>query len=311
MPKPTISQVCETCQSVVANLNRHMRTHLPYSARPYLCPWPGCTVATWENDALKVHINCKHGEKPHVCPTSGCGFATGDSARLTRHRQKVHGYIPAKRANRNRRAVKVEDGSGTDATGKYIIVESDRAGPISTRKPRQRQPLGIKCEEELPISALPFSFINVTAPAYTPPVYDQPRVQRRMTAAYQFPASWTPQAQVPLPVQGLDAHHHHTYAPTAYTCDAMYPSSHYHYSAVPRVFAEQPYAVADQVLGGWPCPQAASYVDYGYAGTGLGVGGGAQWAQAFPKYGTGMDTSSESPVDDLIDSMARCDVSYY
>ncbi|KAK0492520.1 hypothetical protein EDD18DRAFT_1465368 [Armillaria luteobubalina] len=189
--------------------------------------------------------------------------------------------------------------------------ESDRAGPISTRKPRQRQPLGIKCEEELPISALPFSFINVTAPAYTPPVYDQPRVQRPMTAAYQFPASWTPQAQVPLPVQGLGAHHHHTYAPTAYTCDAMYPSSHYHYSVVPRVFAEQPYAVADQVLGGWPCPQAASYVDYGYAGTGLGVGGGAQWAQAFPKYGAGMDTSSESPVDDLIDSMARCDMSYY
>ncbi|KAK0215424.1 hypothetical protein IW262DRAFT_1511107 [Armillaria fumosa] len=309
MSKPTPTQVCETCQAAVVNLKRHMKTHLPYSARQYLCPWPGCTVATPQKEGLKVHINCKHsGERPYVCPTSGCTFACGDSARLTRHRKKAHKYIPAQRANRNRRAVKVEDGSGTDASGKYIIVESARAGPISTRKARQRRPLGIKCEEELPISALPFSFTNVTAPAYTPPVYDQPRVQHPMTVEHRFPASWITQTQVPLTAQGLGAPHH-TYASTEYTCDAMYPSSQYHYSAVPRVFAGQSYTVADQVLGGWSCPQAVGYVDYGYAQTGLGVGSGAQWAQALPRYD--MDTSSESPVDDLIDSITRCDMSYY
>ncbi|KAK0477876.1 hypothetical protein IW261DRAFT_1420721 [Armillaria novae-zelandiae] len=286
MPKSTPDKVvymfpqqkttCEVCRAVVKNLKRHMDTHRPYSERRYPCPWPGCTVVAPQKSNLKVHINCAHtGAKPYVCPIPDCEFVTGDSSRLTRHRRGKHAYIPPKRENRNRRAVKVEDGCGADGSSKYIIVESAHAGPISTKKSRQRRPLGNKGQEELPISALPFSFTNATAPApaYTPAVYDQPRVQHPMTVEYRFPASWI-KAEAPLTPEALDATYH-TDAPTTYTCNAMYPSSQYHQSEVPKVFAGQPYAAADQVVGGWSCPQAASYVDYGYAQTGVGVGGAA------------------------------------
>ncbi|SJL16636.1 uncharacterized protein ARMOST_20163 [Armillaria ostoyae] len=263
------------------------------------CPWAGCPFAASQKAGLQVHINCIHtGEKPHVCPESKCGFATGDSSRLTRHRKDAHNYAPAERENRNRRAVKVEDASGDDG---YIILKGARAGRISIQRARPRRPLVNKGQEELPIPALPFSFPNVAAPAYTPVAYDQPRlpVQHPMTVEYQLPASWVPQAQAPLTpacdeksiFEGFVAPYHN-YAPAAYTYDAMYPSSQYHHSAVPRVFAREPYAAENQGLGGWSCPQAAGYVDYEYI-TGAGVGGGAQWTQA----------------DRLLDAMTRCDMS--
>ncbi|KAK0191868.1 hypothetical protein F5146DRAFT_483544 [Armillaria mellea] len=318
MPAPTPDMLCETCMKVVKNLNRHKKSHLSYSEREFRCPWAGCFFASAQKDGLKVHLNCIHtGEKPHVCPESKCGFATGDASRLTRHRKHVHKYSPAERENRNRRAVKVEDGSGDGAFKGYIVVGGAHAGPMSTHVARQRRPLVKKDEEELPIPALPFSFQNFVAPVYTPVAYDQPRVpvQHPMTVEYRFPASW---AQAPVTqachdtsiFKRFDAPYHN-YAPTAcYTCDAFYPSSQSHYeSVVPRAFARQPDAAASQGPGSWSCPQAAGYVDYGYPEAGSRVRGGAQWAQALPSYG--MDTSFESSVDGLIDSMARCDMSYY
>ncbi|KAK0434219.1 hypothetical protein EV421DRAFT_1909531 [Armillaria borealis] len=312
---PTRDQICTKCLKVVKNLKRHELIHIPYSKRRFPCPWAGCPFAASQKAGLQVHINCIHtGEKPHVCPESECGFATGDSSRLTRHRKDVHGYAPAERENRNRRAVKVEDTSGDDG---YIILKGAHAGRISMQRARPRRPLVNKGQEELQIPALPFSFSNVAASAYTPVTYDQPRVpvQHPMTVEYRFPASWVPRAQAPLTpacdetsiFEGYVAPHHN-YMPAAYTCDTMpYPtSSQYHHSAVPRVFTGEPYAAANQGLGGWSCPQAAGYVDYGYI-TGAGVGGGAQWTQALPRYG--VDTSFESPADGLLDAMTRCDMS--
>ncbi|PBK88245.1 hypothetical protein ARMGADRAFT_1168154 [Armillaria gallica] len=313
-------KICTKCLRVVKNLKRHELSHIPYSERRFRCPWAGCPFAAAQKTGLQVHINCRHtGEKPHVCPESECGFATGDSSRLTRHRRDKHDYTPAERENRNRRAVKVEDVSGDDALKRYIILGGAHAGRISTQRVRPRRPLVNKGQEELPIPALPFSFPNAAAPAYTSVAYDQPRVLVKhdpMTVEYQFPASWVPQAQAPLTpachetsiFKGFDVPLHN-YVPASYTCDAMYPSSQSHHSAVPRVFAGASYAAANQGLGGWSCPQVAGYVDYGYTDAGSGVGSGARWTQTLPGYG--VDTSFEPPVDGLIDSMTRCDMSSY
>ncbi len=215
--------------------------------------------------------------------------------------------------------MKVEDVSGDDTLKRYIILGGAHAGRISTQRVRPRRPLVNKGQEELPIPALPFSFTNLAAPAYTPVAYDQPRVPVKhdpMTVEYRFPASWVPQAQAPLTpachetsiFKGFDVPHH-DYAPASYTYDAMYAISQYHHSAVPRAFAGASYAATNQGLGSWSCPQVAGYVDYGCTEVGSGVGGGAQWTQTLPGYG--VDTSFESPVDGLIDSMTRCDMSSY
>ncbi|KAK0452153.1 uncharacterized protein EV420DRAFT_694432 [Desarmillaria tabescens] len=306
------SKSCPKCGKKMLNLNRHLITHFSYSDRPFRCKMPDCGFAATQSGGLKIHMNTMHtGEKPYRCPEPTCKFATGDTSKLCNHRKKEHRYVPGKENKPKKRVTKVEEMSDENTFREAPFVATGHE-VNSTRSPGRD--LVNKGQEELPIAALPFPFPDFVSPIVRPVMYEQAegRALHPMTVDYQFPASWSRPTQAPImpayddrSIEGPGYYVPcHNYGPlAAYPCDAVYSSSQFPQSVVPRVFAGGNCGTANQGLGGWSAPQAAAgYLDHGYADSGAGVSCDTQRSQV-PPLTYGVDTSFESPFHKMLAAM--------
>lgn len=61
--RPYACSVCNKSYLRETHLQAHRRTHLPSSARPFLCEEPGCGNRFWTSQHLRVHTELHRGEK--------------------------------------------------------------------------------------------------------------------------------------------------------------------------------------------------------------------------------------------------------
>ncbi|KAI8995510.1 hypothetical protein BD414DRAFT_479749 [Trametes punicea] len=85
--------VCSTCNKSYlreSHLQAHARTHLPSSARPFVCTEEGCGKRFWTSQHLRVHTELHRGEKPFKCSESGCNAAFSKHHQLREHVCSAH-----------------------------------------------------------------------------------------------------------------------------------------------------------------------------------------------------------------------------
>lgn len=94
---------CSTCNKSYlreTHLQAHLRSHLPESDRPLVCPDPKCEKRFWTSQHLRVHTDWHNGAKPlTVSRDSDCFFGyisyTGSSVPslvVTKHLQNIISY---------------------------------------------------------------------------------------------------------------------------------------------------------------------------------------------------------------------------
>lgn len=79
---------CKTCHKSYlreTHLQAHTRSHLPASARPFVCEEPGCEKRFWTAQHLRVHSELHRGEKPFKCTEPSC-----DAAFMKHHQLREH-----------------------------------------------------------------------------------------------------------------------------------------------------------------------------------------------------------------------------
>ncbi|KAI0762861.1 hypothetical protein C8Q74DRAFT_1207337 [Fomes fomentarius] len=88
--RPYVCSVCNKSYLRETHLQAHRRTHLPSSARPFLCEEPGCGKRFWTSQHLRVHTELHRGEKSFKCTEANCDAAFAKHHQLREHICTVH-----------------------------------------------------------------------------------------------------------------------------------------------------------------------------------------------------------------------------
>ncbi len=67
MDSGTRCNICFYYEALDAESLRHQKIS-NYNTLPYLCEWPGCSIATTKEDTLDAHVQHYHELKTWVCP---------------------------------------------------------------------------------------------------------------------------------------------------------------------------------------------------------------------------------------------------
>ncbi|RPD63072.1 hypothetical protein L227DRAFT_473071, partial [Lentinus tigrinus ALCF2SS1-6] len=88
--RPYVCTICNKTYLRENHLQAHARTHLPNSAKPYLCEQLGCGKRFWTSQHLRVHTELHRGEKLFKCSESNCDAAFAKHHQLREHICTVH-----------------------------------------------------------------------------------------------------------------------------------------------------------------------------------------------------------------------------
>ncbi|PCH33538.1 hypothetical protein WOLCODRAFT_112004 [Wolfiporia cocos MD-104 SS10] len=90
--RPFVCSVCKRSYLRDSHLQAHARTHLPASARQFVCEEPGCGKRFWTSQHLRAHSKLHTGEKLFKCNEPSCDAAFSKHHQLREHICTVHAH---------------------------------------------------------------------------------------------------------------------------------------------------------------------------------------------------------------------------